>query len=323
MARCVIRFDLRAPTFGAPARDLYAAAVEMSAWADRLDFEAIVLSEHHSAEDGYLSGPLAMAGTLVGATRTVPISVQALLVPLHDPIRLAEDLAVLDLASGGRVSVVAGLGYRPEEYALFGVPWKGRGALMEDKLRVMIQAWTGEPFPYRGATVRVTPPPFTKPHPLVLVGGSTEIAARRAGRLGLGFQPAIHDPQLRAWFEEESRANGHEPGMCIMPAPEVANVFVAEDPDALWREIGENLLYDTATYARWQRPGQRSAVHRDVATVDELRADGLFQILTPDQCVAFGKEHHVLVFHPMCGGIAPETAWRSLRLFEDEVLPRL
>ena len=323
MARCVIRFDLRAPTFGAPARDLYAAAVEMSAWADRLDFEAIVLSEHHSAEDGYLSGPLAMAGTLVGATRKAPISVQALLVPLHDPIRLAEDLAVLDLASGGRVSVVAGLGYRPEEYALFGVPWKGRGALMEDKLRVMIQAWTGEPFEYRGATVRVTPPPFTKPHPLVLVGGSTEIAARRAGRLGLGFQPAIHDPQLRAWFEEESRANGHEPGMCIMPAPEVANVFVAEDPDALWREIGQNLLYDTATYARWQRPGQRSAVHRDVATVGELRADGLFQILTPDQCVAFGKEHQVLVFHPMCGGIAPETAWLSLRLFEDEVLPRL
>ncbi len=323
MARCVIRFDLRAPSFGAPAADLYRAAIEMSAWADRLDFEAIVLSEHHSAEDGYLSGPLAMAGALVGATTKAPISIQALLVPLHDPIRLAEDIAVLDLASAGRLSIVAGLGYRPEEYELFGVPWKGRGALMEEKLAVMVQAWTGEPFEYRGTTVRVTPKPYSTPHPLVLIGGSTEIAARRAGRLGLGFQPALHDRQLKAWFEEESRANGFEPGMCIMPSPEVANVFVAEDPDALWAEIGDNLLYDTATYASWQRAGQRSAVHREVATVDELRADGLFRILTPDECISFAKEGQVFVFHPLCGGISPDTAWRSLRLFESEVLPRL
>lgn len=323
MARCVIRFDFRAPSFGAPATDLYRAAIEMSAWADRLDFEAIVLSEHHSAEDGYLSGPLAMAGAVIGGTTKVPVSIQALLVPLHDPIRLAEDIAVLDLVSAGRLSIVAGLGYRPEEYDLFGVPWKGRGQLMEDKLQVMIQAWTGEPFAYRGTTVRVTPKPYSTPHPLVLVGGSTEIAARRAGRLGLGFQPALHDRELKAIFEEESRANGFEPGMCIMPAHEVANVFVADDPDALWAEIGENLLYDTATYASWQRAGQRSAVHREVATVDELRADGLFRILTPDEAVSFAKEGHVFVFHPLCGGIAPETAWRSLRLFESEVLPRL
>lgn len=324
MARFVIRFDLRAPDFGAPVADLYPAALEMAAWADRLGAEAIVLSEHHSADDGYMSAPLALAGAILGATREAPVSVQALLVPLHDPIRLAEDIGALDLVSRGRFSVVAGLGYRPEEYELFGVPWKGRGALMEEKLRVMVQAWTGEPFDYRGTAVRVTPKPYSVPHPLVLVGGSTEIAARRAGRLGLGFQPAIHDPQLRAWFEEESRANGFEPGLCIMPAPDVANVIVSHDPDATWAAVGQHLLHDTATYASWQREGQRSAVHRDVATVDELRADGLFQILTPDECVAFAKEPgRVLVFHPMCGGIDPATAWEGLRLFEHEVLPRL
>ena len=155
MARFVIRFDLRAPDFGAPVADLYPAAIEMAAWADRLGAEAIVLSEHHSADDGYMSAPLALAGAILGATREAPVSVQALLVPLHDPIRLAEDIGALDLVSHGRFSVVAGLGYRPEEYELFGVPWKGRGALMEEKLRVMVQAWTGQPFEYRGTTVQV------------------------------------------------------------------------------------------------------------------------------------------------------------------------
>lgn len=165
MARFVIRFDFRAPDFGAPTAELYPAAVEMAAWADRLDVEAIVLSEHHAADDGYLSAPLALAGALLGATTRAPVSIQALLVPLHDPVRLAEDIGALDLVSRGRLSVVAGLGYRPEEYELFGVPWKGRGALMEEKLRVMVQAWTGEPFEYRGTTVRVTPRPFSRPHP--------------------------------------------------------------------------------------------------------------------------------------------------------------
>jgi alkanesulfonate monooxygenase SsuD/methylene tetrahydromethanopterin reductase-like flavin-dependent oxidoreductase (luciferase family) len=194
---------------------------------------------------------------------------------------------------------------------------------VEKKLRVMLQAWTGEPFDYEGTTVRVTPKPLSQPHPLVFVGGSTEIAARRAGRLGLGFQPALHDPQLLAWYEEEARANGHQPGMVIMPSPVVSNVFVAEDPDAVWDEVGENLLYDTKTYAAWQRPGQRSAVHNESQTVAELRETPLFRIMTPDECVAFAKETPVLVFHPLCGGISPDPAWTSLRLFEDEVLPRL
>ena len=319
---------LRINMTGAPASpetqgERYRAAIEMAAYADRHGFSIVNVEEHHCAAIGWLPSPLVMAGLIAGRTARVRIRVSALLITLYDPIRLAEDIAVLDLVSGGRLSIVAGLGYRPEEYELFGVPWKGRGALMEEKLKVMIQAWTGEPFGYRGTTVRVTPKPFSTPHPLVLVGGSTEIAARRAGRLGLGFQPALHDRQLKAMFEEESRANGFEPGLCIMPAPVVANVFVAEDPDALWAEVGDHLLYDTATYASWQRAGQRSAVHRDVATVDELRADGLFRIFTPDECVAHAKEGHVFVFHPLCGGIDPEVGWRSLRLFESEVLPRL
>src|SRR5690606_20598071 len=100
-----------------------------------------------------------------------------------DPIRLAEQLAVLDLASGGRVTIVAGLGYREEEFAMAGVDRKRRGTVMEEAVETMRRAWTGEPFEYRGRRVVVTPKPKTPGGPTLLVGGSTEKAARRAARL--------------------------------------------------------------------------------------------------------------------------------------------
>ena len=87
----------------------------------------------------------------------------ALLLPLYDPIKLAEDLAVLDIASGGRVRLVLGMGYRPDEYAMFGKSWEKRGALMDECLSALLQAWSGEPFDYQGRAVRMTPRPFTSP----------------------------------------------------------------------------------------------------------------------------------------------------------------
>ncbi len=117
------------------------------------------------------------------------MNVAALLVPLHDPIRLAEDIAVLDLLSNGRISIVAGLGYRPVEYAMFEREWKRRGKRMDECLEVMVKAWTGEPFEYDGETVQVTPRPLQQPHPMVMIGGSGPAAAKRAARFGFGFFP--------------------------------------------------------------------------------------------------------------------------------------
>jgi alkanesulfonate monooxygenase SsuD/methylene tetrahydromethanopterin reductase-like flavin-dependent oxidoreductase (luciferase family) len=320
----MIRFDCRCPAFSpAEPTELFQAALDMAEWADQQELTAIVLSEHHGTDDGYLPAPLVMAGAMVGRTRRIPINVAALLVPLHHPVRIAEDLAVLDLLSGGRVSVVAGLGYRPEEYALFDRPWDGRGADMEDQLRTMLAAWTGEPLEVNGHEVRVTPTPASQPHPIVFVGGSTEIAAKRAARLGLHFQPAIGDPELERIYLEECERLGHEPGLVAMPPGAVSMVFVSKDPDALWDEIGPNLLHDTTSYKGWQRKGQRSAVESDASTVEELRAGGLFEILTPDETLQHARTTGALLLHPMCGGIPPEVAWESLRLMESEVLPRL
>src|SRR3954470_1050737 len=121
MALSIIRFDMR-PTALEPkeAQRLYEAALEMGEWADARGFDMLTLSEHHASPDGYLPSPLVLGGAMAARTKQIALWISALLLPLHDPIRLAEDLAVLDLISGGRVSMVTGLGYRPIEYELLG-----------------------------------------------------------------------------------------------------------------------------------------------------------------------------------------------------------
>lgn len=231
------------------------------------------------------------------------VTVSAIIGPLHDPLRLAEEIAVLDLLSGGRLVTVAGIGYRPEEYALFDVDWKRRGRLQDELLETLLKAWTGEPFEYRGRTVRVTPRPYTDPHPLLLVGGSSKAAARRAARLGLPFFPSAHLPELEAYYKERLVEYGTE-GWTMMPAAETPLLHVAEDPDRAWAQYGKHFLHEARTYASWQSGEIRSAVKSGATTVEELRAEGVYRIVTPEECVALGHANYVL--HPLSGGMPVE-----------------
>src|SRR5437899_8581833 len=117
-----LRYDLRAPSFCSVTHaELYAACLEQCAWADHLGLDFVVLSEHHGVDDGYLPAPLTLAAAIAGRTQHIRINIAALLIPLHDPIRLAEQLAVLDLASGSRGGFVGGLGYAHGELEGVGI----------------------------------------------------------------------------------------------------------------------------------------------------------------------------------------------------------
>ena len=326
MALLTIRYDLRVPSFATVTHaQQYGACLDQCAWADGQGFDTIVLSEHHGVDDGYLPAPTVMAGVIAGRTHKALINISALLVPFHDPIRLAEQLAVLDLASGGRVSVVAGLGYRQEEFDMAGISRKGRGRVVEDAVKTMIQAWTGEPFEYQGRTVRVTPKPLSQPHPIVMIGGSTEVAARRAARLHLPFMSAVGDPALGDAYQRACEEEGFTGGWAILPSP-LGFVHVTEDPERDWPRIAPHALYDAQTYHSWQTPGQRSAVHVEASDIDELKRTGVYRVVTPDECVALAEElgpMGSLIFHPLMGGMSPELGWEGLELFAAKVLPRL
>ncbi|MEU6843978.1 LLM class flavin-dependent oxidoreductase [Streptomyces sp. NPDC046716] len=317
----VVRFNLVDPD-GTPeslsAR--YQAAVEMAVYADERGIDTVQTEEHHGVANNWLSSPFTFAGAVLGATRRIAVTVSAIIGPLHDPLRLAEDIAVLDLLSGGRLVTVAGIGYRPEEYAQFDVEWKRRGKLQDELLETLLKAWSGEEFTFRGRRVRVTPRPFTQPHPLLLVGGSSQAAARRAARLGLPLFPSAHLPELETYYKEKLVEYGTE-GWTMMPTETTPLLHLSEDPDRSWAEYGAHFLHEARTYASWQSGDIKSAVKSAASTVEELRAEGVYRILTPQECVAQGLDNYVL--HPLSGGMPLEEGWRSLRLFAEEVIPAI
>jgi alkanesulfonate monooxygenase SsuD/methylene tetrahydromethanopterin reductase-like flavin-dependent oxidoreductase (luciferase family) len=319
----LLRYDLRAPAWGpADHASLYRACLDQCAWGDDHGVEMVVLSEHHGVDDGYLSSPMILAAAIAARTARMRISMQALLAPLHDPIRLAEDLAALDLASGGRTMTTLGLGYRDEEFEMFGVERRRRAPLLEEAVEVVLQAWTGEPFEHRGRTVRVTPRPLTQPHPLLFVGGSVPAGARRAARLRLPFMSADDNPELAEVYRQECEAIGFKGGFAVIPSAP-SYVHIAEDPEKAWATVGPHMLHDASEYDSWQHPDQHSAVHVHARDVDELRTSGVYKVLTPDECVEHVKQRGALILHPLVGGLPPEVGWECLELFDAKVRPRL
>jgi alkanesulfonate monooxygenase SsuD/methylene tetrahydromethanopterin reductase-like flavin-dependent oxidoreductase (luciferase family) len=322
MTMFVARYDLRSPADSATSRtELYATALEQAAWAEAHGFDMLVLSEHHGVDDGYLPSPLIMAAAFAGRTRTIPITISALLAPLYEPLRLAEDLAVLDHASGGRVSYVLGLGYREEEYEQMGLDFAARGARMEHVVETLLQAFTGEPFSFEGRTVRTTPTPIG-PQPMLFYGGGTKVAARRAAKYGLGFFPQHADPAICEEYTRESERLGKGPGFVLAPPEGPGTVYCAEDPDACWDAIGEHLLYEARAYHAWQK-GVTSAVHDSSETVEEMRKAGIYCVLTPDEMIRMATDDGIMALttHPLCGGIPPELSWQSLKLIGEVVIP--
>ncbi len=312
----VVRYDFRAPGAGREARrEIFARSLEQATYVESHGHTALMLSEHHASDDGYLPSPLPVAAAFAAVTTTIPISVSALLVNLYDPVRLAEDIAVLDHLSGGRVSYTLGLGYRREEYDLYGVAWETRGRDIEDRITRMLAAWSDG---------HVTPGPYSQPHPVLFYGGGSLAAARRAARLGLHFQPQHGDPVLKETYEAECRAQGREPGFVLLAPRGPANVYCAEDPEAFWGHHGHHLLADARSYAEWH--GTNASYVIDSSTnVDEMKAAGVYVVLTPEELVARcrAREIRLVTSHPACGGLPPEPSWESLRLMSEQVIPAL
>ncbi len=302
--------------------DQYRTMLEMVRWADTRGFGGAVVSEHHGTPDGFMNSPLTVAAAILAATANLTCTISALLVPLHDPLRLAEDIASIDNLAPGRLIVVAALGYRESEFAMFDKDRTKRAKLLEDAVEVMLTAWKGDPFEWRGRTCRVFPKPATVPYPNLWIGGSVVASAKRAARFHLPFQPMVFDPALTEAYYAEAQAIGYDTPFAAMgDGPGL--VLVTEDPDAVWAKVGPNLLFDAQQYANWQYPDQRSGWHVEAVTVADLRAAGQHAIVTPDECVELVRHHGAALLHPICGGIDPAIGWESLELVHSRVMPAL
>lgn len=315
----IMRFDLRNPDFaGVSMADRYAAVLEMAEWGERNGALAISLSEHHGSADGYLPSPIVMAAAIAARTTNVIIGINALVVPFHDPIRLAEDLAVLDQLCRGRLQVTFAAGYAAHEFEMFGVDPGERPARMEEAIATLRAAWKGRPFEFRGREVMVRPTPAQDGGPPLIMGGSSDPAARRAARIGDGFIPS--DAACWGAYRAECLALGKaDPGESM---PVNASVtLLALDPDAAWEALGPYLLHESNAYGAWA-PTAGDAAYQQVESIDELRAGDQYRIVTPRQFAAELADDPLgfARLHPMVGGLPPELAWEQLRLYEEHLL---
>jgi alkanesulfonate monooxygenase SsuD/methylene tetrahydromethanopterin reductase-like flavin-dependent oxidoreductase (luciferase family) len=316
-----LRYDFRNPAFaGTSMADRYEAALDMAAWADTLGCAAILVSEHHGSEDGYLPSPVPMLAAMAARTKDVRFSIAALIAPFHDPLRLAEDMVVLDNLSRGRVDMIVAGGYVHEEFAMFDVAMNERGKRVTEAVLTLKAAFSGEPFEFRGRRVQVTPAPFRTGGPAVMLGGSSKPAAERAARIADGFIPT--DPEVWQYYVDEVVQLGRpDPGPC--PVDSTVTVALAEDAEAGWEQMAPYFMHEMNAYGAWQAQDDLANPYRTVADLDELRASGSYRVITPAEMIEEQKASTFpfVMFHPLCGGMPIDLAWSSLKLLEEAVLP--
>ena len=324
--RTSVMFDMRAPAFGAPAPTLYATALDMAAFADEIGVTRVNLMEHHGSEDGYLPQPFVMGGGVAARTKRCRISLGAVILPLHDPVKLAEQIAVLDLMSNGRLELTFGAGYVAAEFAAFGVSLKDRGKLLDQGIDVILRALHGERFEGPdGRPVYVRPLPVQKPEAIITVGGGVEASAKRAARFGVGITPL--KPELLDIYDAECRRLGREPGPKNSPVG-LSNVHLTRDVEATWPKVLPHLKHVITEYAKWAdaEPNSNSPF-RGLLTDDEaLKRAGMFNLMTPEQLLKRAptvvSEFGSISMMPLLGGMPPELGWESLELLKG-IMPKL
>jgi alkanesulfonate monooxygenase SsuD/methylene tetrahydromethanopterin reductase-like flavin-dependent oxidoreductase (luciferase family) len=326
LTELIMTFDFRSPEWATPHARLYRESLEMAAFADRHGFTTIRISEHHGAEDGYCPYPLAVASAMSSRTARARLCVIALLLPLYDPIRLAEELTIIDNLSGGRLEAVFGAGYRPREFEMLGVDFGRRTAILEENIGLLRRIFSGEPFDYQGRPVFVTPRPVQRPHPPFSLAGMSRAAARRAARLDLPFVPPRRKESYPLYdlYQETRRELG------LPPAPPLPDfgpgfLFVTEDPERAWATLLPHLLHEANTSAAWLAESTTARPFRN-ESAGSIRSNPQYAVVTPAECVSIARNlRHPgsLVIQPLPGGLDPDLAWQSLELLASEVLPRI
>lgn len=318
-------------------RELYAEALILAEQAERFGFDSVWTSEHHFVDDSYLPSVLPLSAAIAARTRRVLVGTGLMLAPLHEPLRVAEDAAVVDLISGGRFVLGVGLGWRAEEFEALGVRVGDRVRRLEDSIVVYRQAWNGELVTggehLSYADVPVRPLPARAGGPPIWIGGLSEPAIRRAGRLADGFMatevtPSSLADQVELARDAFARAGREGPFTVAVHLP----TFVWHGDDA-WE-----LVRRYHWYISWKYDDMDDARHRvgDPPEPPEIDADLDEQLGeqivmgTPGDVVerirelekaAGGDLHYIArLYYP---GLAPDVQREAMRIFAEEVAPAL
>jgi probable F420-dependent oxidoreductase len=331
MTRLGVWYDFRNPArWRVPWPQLYAETLDQAVRAEDLGFASIWLSEHHFSDEGYLPSLTTMLGALSQRTSRVRLGTAVLLAPLHHPLRLAEDLAVADQLSRGRLDVGLAPGYKPSEFAVLGVPKSERGARTDETIEILRLAWRGERFSYAGRHFRfddvvVAPPPAQPSGPPIWVGGSSLAAARRAARHGACFMPdSGAGPDVYDAYRGGLAAAAGPPRVATNRV-----LFAAQSRDQAWEICGDHLLYQFNAYRQWFSDAGDADWHGGEQLEPAVLSPEHYFVGTPDDILTAINEsqkrsgYEDLIFWARPPGMPIEQSTASLELIARHVLPAL
>ena len=310
----------------------YTEALEEVTKAEELGFDSVWMEEHHSVTNHYWPSPLVVLAGFATRTSRLTLGTDILVAAFHNPVRLAEDAAVLDVMSSGRFTLGIAIGYKPDEFSLYGVELEKRGARFEEQLAIIKGLWTQERISFKGAyyTVdgRLEPKPVTKPHPPMWIGGWGDITLRRAATLADNWIPGPTADLKRLLagkkrFLDNRRAAGRS--QPITEWPLTCDLIIA-DTDRKARELAEAhimIAYRREYAGGWRHPFIDASIATDL---DRLMEDR-FIIGGPEQCVRkirrfveeYGMTH--LICRTFFPGMPHAHIMRELELIATEVAP--
>lgn len=317
----------------------YREIIDLVRLAEALGFDSAWVSEHHGSGDGYMPSLLVTLGAFAAATERIKLGTGVVLTPFHHPLRLAEDSATVDLISGGRLILGLGLGWRGEEFRMFGTTVNERVRRTVETIEILRQAWTGERFSFQGRVfsfdrVLVTPRPAQQGGPPIWLGGNVEAAVRRAGRLADGYirtrggdvEKMRRDLQF---VEQAARESGRDPSSLAFA--QLQNTFAWEDGDA-WGVAGRFVPNQLGVYSGWDKGGDTPERGFQLVPPEESTMRWLTPTGTPQEVIhalrplveAFaGRPEFHLIVRLHYPGMDFDTAARAVEVFAEKVLPAL
>jgi len=324
--------------------------------AEASGFDSCFFGEHHQDQDGFLPSPLIVATAVAARTKRLRVGTSVILLPLHHPVRVAEDVITLDLVSRGRVVLGVGIGYQASDFSAFAVPMEERAARFEESVEILRLCWAGERFSYRGKhytleDVQIRPRPYQKPGPPLWIGASVPAAARRAGRIADGFvgtpsTSLANATALADIYKEAARKAGRVPEVVQMRdawvAPTRADADLVYGPHVMtaYRWVAPTRADADLVYGPHVMTAYRYYWEHRLAEFANMPADTKFTLenLAPDRLILGDPETCVREFqrwqkatgastfllrlrHAHSGGPPHEKIMDAIRLFGERVLP--
>jgi probable F420-dependent oxidoreductase len=311
---------------GHPA--VYEAALEQVVAAERQGYDWVNITEHHVAADGYLPAMMPLLAAMAVRTERIRLSTGMLILTLHNPIRIAEEAAVVDILSRGRLTLGVAAGYREVEFAAMQVDYGTRGQRFRESLEILRLAWMGEPFSYDGQVftipeVVVRPLPVQRPGIPLWLGGTTEVALRRVVEHGAPCFPGATDEldvvvqRMASYDRLRDELGPAGPRELVLPRL----AAIADSTEEARRRALPGIRAMFETYQSWGLPVDFTAALRDWTLLDELVIVG-----DPERCreaveryASVGTTDLMLQF--AMPTIAPESAAESQSRFIAEVAP--